>query len=102
MKRTCAVCGSSQKRIAFPYGLVTPSSAPFHSGREAVICSECGFAYVDNLPEQAVLDKHYTHSYASSEEAARYDSSLQNILRFLHRGDRILDIGCGPGNLLSL
>jgi len=102
MKRNCAVCGNSKKGTAFSQRLITPSAAQFHSGQEVVICSECGFAYVDNLPDQVALDKHYRHSYASSEEAARYDLSLKNILRFLKRGDRILDIGCGAGHLLNL
>ena len=102
MKRNCAVCGSSTKDPVYSQRLVTPSAAQFHSGQEVVICRECGFAYADNLPDQVALDKHYTNSHMNSEEPARYDLSLKNMLRFLQRRDRILDIGCGAGHLLNL
>ena len=96
MKRDCAVCGNSEKEIVFRNRLITTSAETTPSDQEVVICAECGFAYMDNLPDQVALDRHYTHSYASSEEAARYSSSLKNILRFLQPGAQVLDIAAVP------
>jgi SAM-dependent methyltransferase len=100
ISRDCAVCGSSKKKTIYSQRLEVPTTGSIPGGNDVVVCSECGFAYADNLPDQTALDQHYRHSCDSSEEAKRYDASEQAIIRFLRRGDRILDIGCGSGQLL--
>jgi SAM-dependent methyltransferase len=100
ISRDCAVCGSSKKKTVYSQRLEVPTIGSIPGGNDVVVCSECGFAYADNLPDQTALDQHYRHSCDSSEEAKRYDASEQAIIQFLRRGDRILDIGCGSGQRL--
>jgi SAM-dependent methyltransferase len=121
MKRNCAICGSSKKENLYSQRLIVPSANYVNSGYDVVICKECGFAYADNLPDQSDFDKYYKGVYKSAYELAKRIStectkndfetesdirqhrhSLGNIICHLRTEDRILDVGCGSGHLLSL
>ncbi len=121
MNRNCAICGSSRKENLYSQHLVIPSANFVHAGYDVVICQECGFAFADNLPDQSAFDRYYKRNYKSAYELSRrlsasisandfeiksdvahHRHSVETIIRYLGKEDRILDIGCGTGHLLSL
>lgn len=96
---TCPVCSSADHRVY-----------DTRHQRRLVSCSSCGFRFVNPMPEPADLQrevgdsKAYSHlpldSVAHLEELA--NGILSRIEQRLSSTGRLLDIGCGPGVLLSV
>jgi len=96
---------------------VLPSLNAFHAGYDVVACDGCGFAFADDVPHQSFLDEYYRamtkktallerRKSCSSPEPGflmkLHENSRDNILRHASEHDRVLDIGCYTGALLSL
>ena len=80
-------------------------------GYSIVVCRECGAAFADRIPEQAVFDDYYREfsKYEGGEpEAARppetekrFEDAASFVAGFIPSLDaRILEIGCGFGQFL--
>ncbi len=70
-------------------------------------CHDCGLVFVNPRPSAALLDRFYQgddyecHDANRSEEAnATATAQLDAVARFVPRGGRFLDFGCGGGYLL--
>jgi 2-polyprenyl-3-methyl-5-hydroxy-6-metoxy-1,4-benzoquinol methylase len=116
-KRDCPVCGQQTKEVVYRQRFINPSCNAFHAGYNVVVCSKCGFAFADDLPSQESVDQYYRRMTKKTsllikqiergelepEHLIRqYNRSIENILPHLRRSDRILDIGCYTGQLLSM
>jgi SAM-dependent methyltransferase len=111
MDRVCAVCGNSEKRILFRQPLLAPESVSY-AGYDIVVCIRCGFVFADQTISQLTSDIHYASptkvaqnlSCAGEPEndIVRLNNTARLLPPFLHQNDRILDVGCGTGRLLSM
>lgn len=116
MKRACAVCGERDaKTLVLQQRFVVPSQHGVHGGYDVVVCDRCGFAFADELPDQAFFDGYYREmatnaamldpdaGYAEATDAARWhEHSVRNLIPLLRGGERVLDVGSYTGHLLSL
>ncbi|MEO7039538.1 MAG: class I SAM-dependent methyltransferase, partial [Candidatus Elarobacter sp.] len=116
MKRACAVCGEGNaKTLVLQQRFVVPSQHGVHGGYDVVVCDRCGFAFADQLPDQAFFDGYYREmatnaamldpdaGYAEAPDAARWHQhSARNIVPLLEAGACVLDVGSYTGHLLSL
>src|SRR5258708_6564984 len=111
MNRSCAVCGNPEKRILFRQPLLAPQAVSC-SGYDIVVCTRCGFVFADQTISLQTSDIHYASSTKVAQalssagepenDLVRLNNTAQLLPPFLHREDRILDIGCGTGRLLSM
>lgn len=99
-----------------------PTKNFFYIGYDVVICKVCNFCFADTIPNQAFFDEYYRLMTKKTfllkkrlRKNAVQDSdiegafvvrqqqhSLSNILRFLPKQARILDVGCYTGRLLAM
>ena len=110
--RQCAVCGSARKTELFRQEFSGLSSESLLHGYLVVVCSDCGFAYADQLPEQDAFDAYYRNmskyeqQHSRGEGVAdlrRCESTVNALTPFLPDPNvRILDIGCATGRMLGL
>lgn len=116
MKRACAVCGERDaKTLVLQQRFAVPSRHGVHGGYDVVVCDRCGFAFADELPDQAFFDAYYREmatnaamldpdaGYAEAADAVRWhEHSAHNVIPLVGPGDRVLDVGSYTGHLLSL
>lgn len=109
--RPCPVCRGQEKQVAYRQQFSRLSDRLQLDGYDVALCSACGAAYADRIPQQAWFDAYYREvsKYSNSErqgeeseaDRARFDDIAQCISR--HSPDkrsRILEIGCATGGLL--
>lgn len=112
-KRPCPICGSNDGNLLFTQQFSEMSSGSLMTSYDVVTCCDCGFAFADNIPDQATFDAYYRemskyeHQHRDGVESpydlARFRSNADLIRRFVpFPSARILDIGCSTGRLLSL
>ena len=109
--RACPICTSQSKHLLFAQRFGTLSAGSLLAGYDLVICDECGFAYADRIPDQAVFDRHYAECRntnmriegAESEfDAARFTQIAAYLAgEVSDRKCRILDIGCATAGQLA-
>jgi SAM-dependent methyltransferase len=110
--RACPICSSQNKHLLFAQRFGTLSEGSLLAGYDLVICDECGFAFADRIPDQAVFDRHYAemskYEYAHREGAeSEFDAArFTQIAAYLagevpDRNCRILDIGCATAGQLA-
>jgi SAM-dependent methyltransferase len=82
------------------------------AGYDVVVCSRCGCAFADRIPEQSAFDEHYArmskYEYAhrggaeSPFDAARFDVIAKYLgEQVTDLEARVLDVGCATGGLLD-
>jgi SAM-dependent methyltransferase len=109
----CELCNSNKKKLVFQkQGLLC--SHVFN----IVKCLKCGLVYVSPRLTQRSAELLYSESYYGSNnkagvseywdneeirvKKARYILAIINSVRHLSKEDRILDIGCGKGDLIRI
>jgi SAM-dependent methyltransferase len=109
MSTPCPICGGSDATLLF-------SRPPDHdpAGRvfSVLRCSGCGVERLDPLPTEEELDAAYGAAYyerhspdtgtAGRLRRLAWDVEIRPLKRHLRPGVRVLEVGCGTGELLSL
>lgn len=107
----CPICANTESKYIFTVtdrvGLV-PGSFPL------VECCRCGGQYLSPLPDESLVDPFYEEYWGndglSKSIAAQAELAYKNFLtwselvrlkKWLPKGARVLDIGCGSGDALS-
>jgi SAM-dependent methyltransferase len=112
-ERACPVCGSCAKELIFSQSFEELGGVGLLSGYDVVICDDCGAGFADHIPSQSALDKYYRdlskyeYQHRGGQESNNDEPRFLEVAGILpsfvfHRTDRILDIGCATGRLLSL
>ena len=85
-------------------------------GRQVVECARCGLLSTSPRVDEAAARRQYADVYYSSDEGARFKSSLAELVMLMFRrrrarklarilggvaGKRVLDVGCGRGQTLE-
>jgi SAM-dependent methyltransferase len=110
-QRACPVCGGGNSKLLFEQHFEQLSGAQLLDGYNIVVCRDCGAAFADRIPEQAVFDDYYREfsKYEGGEpEAAgppetekRFEDAASFVAGFIPSLDApILEIGCGFGQFL--
>jgi SAM-dependent methyltransferase len=108
--RACPVCGGARSTLLYRQKFEQLSGARLLDGYKVVICQDCGAGFADGIPEQAEFDRYYrdlskydSGGGAAAQDTARLQEVADTIAAFLPGpGTRILEIGCGSGELLSM
>ncbi len=111
LRRKPAACThpASQLSVLFPArDFVT------HHGFEIAVCQTCGFAVTSPQPSADEIGKYYPPGYYGDASKRRFPWIIEGLQQALythrarmvesvggHGPDRVLDIGCGRGLLLS-
>jgi SAM-dependent methyltransferase len=109
--RLCPVCGQPGRKRLYQLSFEQPSGARLLEGYWVVVCENCGAGYADEIPPQEVFDTYYqtlskydAYDRVEAEPKAeidRFDSIADLLVAAISdRKARILDIGCGSGQLL--
>jgi len=109
--RRCPVCSSKEHELLHARRFTKLSDALI-DGYDVVSCSECGFCFASNLPEQSAFDAYYegqskyehdSRGGAASEYDTRRLPFAAGIIKewLPNQEASILDIGCANGGLLA-
>lgn len=120
MKRNCEICNSSKNKKIYHQRFILPTQYYFHSGYDVAICKKCGFAFADNIPNQAFFEAYYKgmskktfyikNKVFKKEKNSNYEKEMNKRLKysfscfkkFLSKEDQILDLGCYTGELMKI
>jgi 2-polyprenyl-3-methyl-5-hydroxy-6-metoxy-1,4-benzoquinol methylase len=111
--RSCAVCGSSNKKILYAQSFTSMTGTDLLSKYDVVACQNCGFCFADNIPNQKVFDVYYKEmskyeaknrdSKPTKYDLEKFDVIAATIASNLQdKKTNILEIGCANAHLLSL
>jgi SAM-dependent methyltransferase len=111
---TCSLCGGQESKRTFQAFDFDLSEAPF----DIIQCVQCGLAQTFPVPDQETLDHYYSVSYYGNA-AKKFTGVIESLTvwgnrlrankilrvmsgtRMSKSRFRVLDIGCGRGNLLQ-
>lgn len=106
----CKICGSSTSKLLgirgnreyTGAGSADPSQE--HIVTNVVKCEKCGFIYTDPLiiSETGGYTDPCYYEASSSESPDRLFGFTLNLIEKFHKSGRMLDIGCGKGEFLSV
>ena len=110
--RGCIVCASPCRSVLFHQDFVAVEEGTPVTGYDVSVCTRCGCAYADGIPDQRALDQYYRdmsryeyhqrQGVESGFDQRRLDVIAGIIEPHVPRIDaRILDIGCASGRLLA-
>ena len=95
----CNLCGARNEQFLF-YGY----DIDYHTGEEQfrlVRCVSCGLVYINPRPEEKEMKNYYPDSYRP-HHTKHTKESLFYYQEPLHPERRVLDVGCGDGNLTRI
>lgn len=109
----CIFCGGNKIKVIAAKGILHKSGEPLDFRN--VICKRCGLVYINPRPtDQEYLDLYAKygetrHSLRSEESIISYIQSVENkpkgkeisefVSKYVPKGGRALDIGCGVGTV---
>jgi SAM-dependent methyltransferase len=113
MKRSCPVCNSVRSRLLFSQSFEQLSGVNLLTGYDIVVCQDCGAAFADHIPPQAVFDEYYRdlskyeHEFRAGQvseyDEDRFRHTAKSVIEHVpSRQCRIMEIGCATGRLLAL
>lgn len=96
--RKCPICGSDSNEILFmqPYSKTEDN--------KIAVCNKCDFVFVKNTKSQFYFNDYYKEmsKYEDTRDQELHDKSVEVIARHVRFTDKVLDMGCSTGHLLSL
>ena len=109
LERKCPICGESKGESMYHISMMLPQTFPIQGDYDVIACSKCGFIYADVSGTQENYNEYYEkynmYSSIASLKKNTYDTACSNRVKFLekyiNKEDKILDIGCGSGDLLK-
>jgi SAM-dependent methyltransferase len=110
--RVCPICESNEKIILSEQLFSNLSDKNLLSSYKIVSCSNCGFSFADDIPEQDVFNSYYkdmskyeqpdNYSVESQYDIKRFSQIVNYLLANLKNKDSfIVEVGCATGLLLS-
>ncbi len=100
--RSCPICLYSK------YELLHVQKYAEHFEHKIVICSLCGFVYVNNVPSQKYYDEYYKNQskYEGTRQHEMHDEFTYRqfdyiLKKFVPKNSNILEVGCSIGKLLE-
>jgi len=111
--RICPICGDAERKVLFRQEFSPIAGASLFAGYDVVVCARCGFAFADDIPDQAAFDAYYRdlskYEYDQREGAespfdlARFRENVREFRPFIPGPEaQILEIGCSTARLLAL
>lgn len=105
--RYCPICDSRHikniKRISFEMECIMPD---FYFLAK---CNNCGFIYANTIATKDDYDRYYSENNRYSHLPSQSSSSLEIyekvcklIKKYVNKDEKILDVGCGSGDMLKL
>lgn len=96
--RKCPICAGNSHKILF---IQTYSETSDHN---IVSCNNCGFVFVINTNPQSFYNQYYKEmsKYENTRDQELHDKSVEVIARHARFTDKVLDMGCSTGHLLSI
>lgn len=79
----------------------------YYLSKGLIKCADCGFVFMEQIPSQEELNKHYSsysydiEGYLSPLTIDRYNKLLDEFEKY-RKNNRILDVGCGRGWFLEV
>src|SRR5258707_9472818 len=88
-KRPCPICGSVESRQLFHQTFERLSGIELLDSYDVVACAECGLAFADGIPDQAILDAYYKnlskYEYQGGKESPLDERRFREIVATLER-----------------
>ncbi|HDZ62760.1 MAG TPA: methyltransferase domain-containing protein [Nitrospirae bacterium] len=110
--RKCPICSSKESEKVYRQHFSGLSEGGLFDGYDVVVCSECGFGFADDIPDQSVFDEYYKQmskyekEYMGGQVSESTLSTYREIVKTVStvltdKQARILDVGCATGALLA-
>lgn len=108
LKRVCPICDNKRGEVLHTLKMEMPKDIPLANQFDIVCCDKCGFTYADTVSNQKDFDIYYAkhNVYNINTEIKNQNKDLINdkrceiLEKYVDKEKRILDIGCGSGDLL--
>ena len=108
LNRICPICGSNRGKVLGTVKMALGKGVNLPTEYDITTCSICGFAFADTTSKQEDYNAYYKsdncYSYEGEIKSEQKKQSIYCMTEFLSKhiskDDRILDIGCGSGDLL--
>lgn len=111
MNRNCPICGEKEAEVLDRVNFLNEKGNDLPSSYDIVFCKGCGFTYAKMDASQKLYDKYYSNInvYPESSKIKKYADSNQECFDFIYSlikekvlfSDKIIDVGCGAGDLLA-
>lgn len=96
--RECPICESKKYKIIFCQKFTN------HFYHNIACCTNCGFVFVNNAPDQKYYDAYYKNmsKYEHERDNDLHTKYFRIIKKFCPKNKSVIDIGCATGHLLYL
>ena len=104
--RPCPICQMNDVESLHTQEFIIPENVPLPDQYDVVCCESCNFVFADTPHNEKQYEQYYQHhskyelNKISLEDNNRHADTLRYLLPHLQKNFKILDLGCGNGELL--